>query len=271
MEMRIAICLFGNLRTYDYCCESFRQCLSDLNDADVFIHTWNTLNHNTKTWHKNKAKNGNVEINNIKDEIISAYGPSSMLIENQCAVGSGEAIFMNRAISIDGIRFMIESICRSNEQRINYELKNNTKYDYILFTRPDILFRRNVVIKDILDQADQPENSIFFACNPKGHTLMLHEMGCQDLLFFAHHSVVEKFIKNKDEFLDSFVPGQIYPFGPEYYFIRFFYKLGFAEVPLNYLYGRDFEIVRLGDKRICNQCNVSFIDKIKCCIKKFVA
>ena len=48
-KLKIAICFFGHLRSFKRCAPALKRCFLDKYDCDLFIHTWDMLNHNTKT------------------------------------------------------------------------------------------------------------------------------------------------------------------------------------------------------------------------------
>ena len=71
--MKIAIQLFGHLRTYKKCLPALKKHLLNKYDCDIFMHTWDTYNHNTKTWHKNKSKNLQNKVNQDEMELVLLY------------------------------------------------------------------------------------------------------------------------------------------------------------------------------------------------------
>src|SRR5574344_1911054 len=69
-KLKVAICFFGHLRSYKKCAPFLRRNLLKYVDSDLFMHTWTTLDHNTKTWHDLKRIDGLTD----KKGIIHTYG-----------------------------------------------------------------------------------------------------------------------------------------------------------------------------------------------------
>ena len=63
--MKIAVCFFGHLRTFKECAKHIKHNLLDKYDCDLFMHTWSTYNHHTKTHHENRDIKGDVSKNII--------------------------------------------------------------------------------------------------------------------------------------------------------------------------------------------------------------
>lgn len=98
--MKIAICLFGNLRTFKQCSNSLEQHVSSINECDIFIHTWSSLNHSTQTWHKNNSPENSLNVNLQIDCINECYRPKKLLIEDQKVQNLGHITSVKRKISI---------------------------------------------------------------------------------------------------------------------------------------------------------------------------
>lgn len=249
--MKIALCLFGNMRTFDVCAPSLVRHVLKNNDCDIFIHTWDTLNHKTQTWHDNVAFRTNTSTKTVRDKILQWYSPVRMIIESQEIVDMGNIVSANRQISIFGINAMVYSMEQANILRQRYESELGIKYDYVLFTRPDVFFKSDLLISEIQSEFTDCnlDESLLCACHPIGRVLTLERTNCYDLIFLARPSVIDNFFKNKKQFLDLFTPGALYHLGPEYYFVQTFAKLQYDIVLLNFIYDRDFKIVRLERKR----------------------
>jgi hypothetical protein len=106
---RVAICLSGLIRTGIEAFPSFKSFFQHLN-ADIFFHTWDT--------EKDKVQ-----------KIIDLYEPKSYLI-------TPPKIFQRFEI----FGPMLYSIMMSNEQKKNYEIENNFRYDLVIKTRFDLVF-----------------------------------------------------------------------------------------------------------------------------------
>lgn len=49
--MKLAILLFGHMRTFEYSGQFFMKNVAEYYDCDIFIHTWDTIDSQTKSWH----------------------------------------------------------------------------------------------------------------------------------------------------------------------------------------------------------------------------
>ncbi|EAH8660000.1 hypothetical protein EWH67_09410, partial [Campylobacter coli] len=57
MKKKLAIQLFGHMRTYEQTYEKFKENIINVNlqdgwEIDLFIHTWNKFNSSSKSWHE---------------------------------------------------------------------------------------------------------------------------------------------------------------------------------------------------------------------------
>lgn len=55
--MKIALHLFGHLRTFKECLPTFNQFLIQNHECDVFMHTWDETDRKTESWYKNTDRN----------------------------------------------------------------------------------------------------------------------------------------------------------------------------------------------------------------------
>ena len=129
-KKRLAIQFFGHTRTYKKTYESFFKYIVKPNqqdgwEVDIFIHTWDMSSSSSGSWHESQDL---FDIHSLSqsdiDDIKQIYNPKAILIEHL----------------EDGARGGGESKKRGNRLREKYEIENNIKYDYVLYTRMDILF-----------------------------------------------------------------------------------------------------------------------------------
>ena len=127
-QKRLAIQCFGHTRTYKKTYDSFFKYIVEPNqqdgwEIDIFIHTWDMSSGSSGSWHEGQDlfdihPLGQSDIDDIK----KIYNPKAILIEHL----------------EDGARGERESKKRGNRLREKYEIENNIKYDYVLYTRMDI-------------------------------------------------------------------------------------------------------------------------------------
>ncbi|WP_096013851.1 alpha-2,3-sialyltransferase [Campylobacter lanienae] len=163
-QKRLAIQFFGHTRTYKKTYESFFKYIVEPNqqdgwEIDIFIHTWDMSSSSDRSWHNGRDLFDINPLNqNDIDDIKRVYKPKKLLVEHlqEGAYGGGE------------------SKKRGNRLRESYEKENSIKYDYILYTRMDILFASPLNIQIYIDLYTKgsmknfplPQKHCFAAFNP---------------------------------------------------------------------------------------------------------
>jgi hypothetical protein len=141
--MKIAIQLYGNLRTFQICAPSLNRMIRNYNESDLFIHTWKELEHNTKSSNDHRSitlQKTDINEDTLKKaiEILSPikirYEKQQEFIENQIKENK------DKTSTLIGRKCMLHSLRESNQLRIQYEKEKNIKYDFVIVTRPDIMF-----------------------------------------------------------------------------------------------------------------------------------
>ncbi|EAK7939861.1 hypothetical protein E7Q14_07580 [Campylobacter coli] len=127
---RMAIQFFGHLRTYNQTYNSFFKNIVNANKndgwkIDIFIHTWDRLSSSEGSWHQ-------------KDNLFDERALTSIDIENVKKIYNPRVCLFETLP--EGIHGGALSKKRGNEIREQFQLKNNIQYNYILYTRPDVLF-----------------------------------------------------------------------------------------------------------------------------------
>ncbi|WP_250538638.1 hypothetical protein [Campylobacter jejuni] len=140
---RLAICFFGHLRTYKKTSEFFKRNIIDVNkedgwNIDIFMHTWSKFEtqytrHADTTYPTLREKK--LLENDIK-EAVDTYNLKKIEIE-EYNPQDGFGMFLS-----------VERVSKMQQQ---YEEKNGILYDYIMFTRPDILFINPFKLSDYID------------------------------------------------------------------------------------------------------------------------
>lgn len=261
--MKIAVCLFGHLRTYEKCCKALRKNLMNGFDCDVFMHTWSTFDHNTQTWHKWKMKRAAASVVGKADKIKKAYGLSSLKIEEQQAADFGRINANGVSFSIAGLRYMAQSMTESVCSAVG-------DYDYIVVCRPDLLLKTPFDIPAFIKglSADQIDSSFFVTANLAKSSRMndsLQWLGT-DLLFFGRPAVVREVLRQFKRRVDSLTDEESFPFPPEHFLIEAAVSVGKSIVLSDYVYGRDFEIRRPNSRKNIVSLRIR---KNKACLRLF--
>ncbi|EAH8374953.1 hypothetical protein EVC80_09155, partial [Campylobacter coli] len=218
MKKKLAIQLFGHMRTYEQTYEKFKENIINVNlqdgwEIDLFIHTWNKFNSSSKSWHEslNLFSNNDYLKEEDKIKIQKLYNPKVLSIE-----------FLN-----EGEHGGLLSKIRGNELRKQYSQEHNNKYDYILYTRPDLLFispfRIDIFLSIYLQGAYKNIGL------PKKHTFCCNN-------FFRGRKVADPRVLNEADL--------IYFSSFEQNFFRPEENKDFLVIPIDYTLYKDFFIQR---------------------------
>ena len=215
--MKIAVCIYGHLRTWNRCYKSLKKHLTDLYDCDVFLHTWSTIDHTTSSsWHGEKIKE-NINTVNLKEELIQKYQLKDIEIEVQENNENKYGYFyydVPNARPVWSVRCLWHSINKSFELMQNYKMKNkNTEYDYILFIRPDLFLNEDIKIEKYIENISAEERKKSFFCFGRtvpdaGLLNEKHYYGGNDLLFFAAPDVISDLLDNV-EYLFKYIKNSV--------------------------------------------------------------
>jgi hypothetical protein len=239
MTKRIAIQLFGHLRTFRKTFESFHKNLVRPHqeagyDVDIFLHTWDVLEMiNNDAWHKANSSLCGVKVSEDDIQFIKThYSPKDFLIEEQ----TPEKI---RGYSMNAVQ----------ELRKRYETKETVKYDWCIMTRPDIFFCTPFLVDSYIETYEThpemqhfgiPKDYLFAANNLFGRMNVADPRGvCEaDLIWFGKSEMISctekpqgtipvKYILFKDFLIvrtDTVIPMDGKPLTK---LTRIIYKIGF--------------------------------------------
>lgn len=127
--MRIALCISGQIRSFDIIKESLKNNLIDNYDMDIFVHFWNRYDDNIKVNegqfnHICQNEYGQFNETNI-NELLNFLKPKSFKIEEPIEYAQNT-------------ESMFYSIEQSNNFKIEYEKRYNFEYDVVIRSRIDI-------------------------------------------------------------------------------------------------------------------------------------
>ena len=198
--MKIAVCFFGHLRTFKKCAPHIKTNLINRYDCDLFMHTWSTYNHHTKTHHENTEIKGIVK----ESEIIDTYGEfKSIKIEEQVVqdLGNVKVSTKNKRVSLYGVEvsmFGLYSMYHSMKNSFSlckeYASINNIQYDMVVMIRPDIVLLDplNIELYESCAPEETLDKSLFtFAKDLSEVNIRYFNLGGNDLMFFGKLPVIE--------------------------------------------------------------------------------
>lgn len=162
---RIAICLSGQSRTWEYCIDSIQSFLKDDEyEIDYFIHTWDINDYRpieTKNGEERYFYKSDLNI----EKYIQFYNPKSYKIQSfELFQKKLEKIKIPKYHYADSVNMLNQmySFKQSIVLKRLYERKNNFKYDIVLKVRPDLFFVYDSLRKN-LELLEPFEKGKFFS------------------------------------------------------------------------------------------------------------
>jgi hypothetical protein len=251
--MRIAVQIFGHLRTFERCAPTLKDNLLDrYPDHDVFLHTWDRLEAETVTHHERFCMPSPVDAETTA-AILAHYHPKRMAIETQTPREMGELAFSNgKRIDVSGIRYMFTSMQRANQLRERYGSETGTKYDVVVTVRPDVALYRPLDLETFLSYSrpptlpiDETTRTRYAAFGPSPLILNdLRGLPATDLLFFARPEVMTRVLKLADDIDQYDMRAAVAPARPRHLMNTYCIDIGIQTAVIDYIRPRDFDIVR---------------------------
>lgn len=284
MSKRIAIQLFGHLRTFEYTFKSFNKYLLNENmqdgyQIDIFIHTWDELDHSTINYR-------NLEGCALTDKLLTSesillvnklYSPKKILIESQ--LDCLDDIWIEKIgqfpRSKKGCLNNSYTIYMVNKLRNEYELENCVHYDWVIVTRPDILFKSPFSINNIISCYSEfgleiPQHVVYHAFNPFGRGNLIEDpqfLAGSDLIFFGKPEDIDKSSSLYTEFDDNISSENFYCM--EVWWANFWKKKGITPYAVNYRHGPDFDVIKteiLKDNKLSRNSKRKYFKRIIFCV-----
>ncbi|MDF7667519.1 hypothetical protein PT273_06630 [Orbaceae bacterium ESL0727] len=256
---RIAIQLFGHLRTFQYTFPYFKKNVLDVNKAngyeiDIFIHTWDELDHSTINY---RNLNGGPLTQKMLTQnsialVEQLYKPKSILIEPQ--LNCDDEIFIEKIGQFPrakkGCLNNAYTIYSANKLRNEYQKLTSVDYDWVIVTRPDIQFKSPFCIDQILEcytkfELDIPVTGLFYGFNPFGRGNMIEEpqfLVGSDLVFFSSPNNIDKATGLYTEFYENTDASQFYCM--EIWWANYWKKKGLTPFAINYKHGPNFDVIK---------------------------
>ncbi len=252
--MKVAVQIFGHLRTFDRCAPTLKEHLLDrYPDHDVFLHTWDRLESETITHHERYCMPSPVDEATIS-AIERHYHPKRMTVEHQTPRDLGELKFSNgKRIAISGIRYMFTSMQRANQLRERYSAETGVRYDIVVVVRPDIALYRSLDLAAFLAYSrpptlptDETTRTRYAAFGPTPLILNdLRGLPATDLLFFARPEVISRVLKLADDVDQYDMKAEVAPTRPRHLMNTYCTDIGIQTAVIDYVRPRDFDIVRI--------------------------
>lgn len=240
--MKFCLLISGHLRTFRLTLPTQRKMLVDTLGCDVFFHTWTETEARTNSWHSNHMSISETSSEHIK--FIEHYmDPKCVVVEPQIKHNIKKNLHESN-ISLDGLRNMTYGFKRVYDMMLKYEKEHNIQYDFIIKLRPDILFTKPFTTSML----DLQENSILFFGNRcpitkhSGTKMFYHDFRAMDILSISSNDNASSGVFGLFDNFEKYYMKKAWNHSPYLDFVLD------KEIPFkintNYLYGRDWKILR---------------------------
>lgn len=150
MKPKVALCISGQMRTFEACFPNLTKYIIDPLKTDIFIHTWANNGISTKAKDEEKA--------NFSDEKVTQtvlkklYHPKIAVIEEYKDSYSEELngvkvpdiLKKEENQHYKGAIPMFYKMYKCNELKRQYEIKNDRRYDLVIRLRPDLMINEEI-------------------------------------------------------------------------------------------------------------------------------
>jgi hypothetical protein len=267
MPKRIAVQLFGHLRSFRRTYKSFLKHVVEANkvdgyEVDIFIHTWTETDHSDIVWHNPTGKTrGSTVTDMVINEIQRYYNPKKIVIETQ--IDTIDYQFVRKwegptiTTSYKHIINTAYTVYKSSELRREYAKERTIKYDYVIVTRPDILFKEPFLLNSILSvykkyNMEIPHNGLFFADGTINHLSVddIHFRTTSDVFYFGSEETIDKAtslfktIPTDNEDIQNMSKSQQYHYNFEYIWFSHWSAENLIAMRIRYQLETSFVIVR---------------------------
>jgi len=225
--MKIAVQLFGHLRTFRETAKKFNQNVVEVNlrlgcEIDVFIHTWNELEARVCTWHSDNQALKGKRLSLLDVEALKSFYPNLKDVQ------------VDDSIDAHGSKISQKNVQRLRE---SYEEAHEIHYDWIIETRPEILFHNPLRIMDFIGTF-------------KDEQLVANGITAGNCILCGNSNFMRMNIAHPNYICE----------GDMIYFYKRGVEFEFAtKVPINYLFPIDFQFLRYqqcGGKTALNKSKV---------------
>lgn len=239
---KIAVQIFGHLRSYKNCISALKKNLLDRYDCDVFMHCWDVSGYTQNT-------------SVTKDEIAhikSMYALKDFKMESQkkhepmripCLATSKA-----QHIDIYAMKNMLYSMQQANHLRKLYQQKKNIKYDIVICIRPDIYLKSPIPLDLFLSEMSvlgaSLKNKRFCAVNynKRQKNYILSTDLASDIITFAEQDTMDAIISALSQI--DFVKEQKRFWNPESFYSAVLEERGISSYAITYNYRDNWEIMR---------------------------
>lgn len=167
-KKRFAIQFYGYLRSYKECRDSFfTHIVAPLEksgyEVDIFMHSWDFIEGRVSSWdfEQTTLEMDLPQKTPSKEELATLYNLKGIAITPQATSKNDEKFLQNRWIG----KYRYKSLANAyyslfcvNQLRLEYEKQNEKEYEFVLVTRPDLLFDRDFRLNFLDDGSMRGKN-----------------------------------------------------------------------------------------------------------------
>lgn len=148
--MKIALCISGQMRTFEECYPKLKENIINVLKPDIFIHAWSNAGISTKT---NKENNKRFTDKIVTYDILNKlYKPKKCIIEKFKPhytdelknIKVPEILKIKEPRHYKGTLPMFYKIYECNNLKKKWEQKNNFLYDIVIRFRPDLIIKEKI-------------------------------------------------------------------------------------------------------------------------------
>lgn len=211
--MKIALCLSGHFRSFSNTKQSLLRHLNNLNDVDVFISTWKDLGLST-AYKKDNYSNLNTNIEYLFKDILNpkllVVEDNSIIAEYKRKIDIAAPHLMNVPKHPSNMWAMFYKIFGANELCKSYALKNNINYDYVIRSRPDLIYFTDLIndIKSDHLNVARMYSSHNWTCDQ----IAVANPEIMDIYANAVHHVIDYLAEGKEYYPEKFLFNYLHQF-----------------------------------------------------------
>jgi len=200
-RLKIAVQLYGHLRTFEICAPALKKHVLDHYDCDVFIHTWDEIGYSMNETQGSKEK----KVIPVDDEVLAKveklYKPKVLKVESQTKINEN-GIF-DKDLSAHtwcfGAKYLSYSQYQSSLIRDRYQREKKLVYDFVVASRPDIILLDTLDIQSVKKYfLFYEQTSIHFVLSHEkvmSHTKYVYLPFGLDLIFLSTPECMSKITK----------------------------------------------------------------------------
>ncbi|ENM5889572.1 hypothetical protein FXE63_13660 [Vibrio mimicus] len=204
---KIALQFFGHLRSYRKTLPyQIAHIISEYN-CDIFIHTWETEEHNDPTWHKSALENESISITSRQD-LIECYHPVALEIEDNSIVVQQGYFNGNNNILLRSMKAMFHSQQKVNKLRREYSLTHSIDYDFVITLRPDVMPLCRLNLDDYIQEFEFAEHvCIHFSNGAHQHSQVnkkIYTPLASDIFYISTPKTIDNIFNDNTNFFNRF-------------------------------------------------------------------